>query len=196
LARANLTGARRYPLFIFGVVTSLANGNKNTVDRSLKLDSDKAMTIATQMINSTSSMPLEQVGVLPVERGADGSWRVVLITTRDSGRWSIPKGNPMKGFSKAEAASIEAYEEGGLVGKASRKPIGSYQFWKRKQGHWELAEVIVYLLKVESRLTDFKEKGLRLVESFAFDDAEEAIMEPGLKSLIRSVGEKLSPEAG
>jgi 8-oxo-dGTP pyrophosphatase MutT (NUDIX family) len=150
------------------------------------------MTVTPQMIELPNPMPLEQVGVLPVERGPDGSWRVVLITTRDSGRWSIPKGNPMKGFSRPEAASIEAYEEAGLVGKASRKPIGTYMFWKRKQGHWELAEVVVYLLKVETRLADYKEKGLRLVESFAFDDAEDAIMEPGLKSLIRIAGEKLS----
>lgn len=135
---------------------------------------------------------LKQVGALPVMRGADGQWLVILITTRDSGRWSIPKGNPIKGYTKAGAAAVEAFEEGGLIGTMAKRKLGSYLFWKRRSNHWELAEVVVYLMKVEKRAAEFKEKGLRQVQSFSFEDAEDVIVEPGLKMLIRQTNETLN----
>ncbi len=134
---------------------------------------------------------IKQVGALPVERDADGHWRVILITTRDSGRWSIPKGNVMKDLSPAEAAAQEAFEEGGLSGEIDEKPMGSYVFWKRRSGHWELARVEVFLMDVRKQASEYKEKGLRKIERFSFDDAEDAILEPGLKSLIAAAKEKL-----
>ncbi len=139
---------------------------------------------------------LKQIGALPVSRDRNGQWTVTLITTRDSGRWSIPKGNPIKKLSKAKAAALEAIEEGGLIGTMSKRPIGSYLFWKRRSGHWELADVAVYLLTIETRATEFKEKGLRQIQDFSFEDAEDAIVEPGLKTLIRLTGEKLNRGRG
>ena len=115
---------------------------------------------------------------------ANGEWRVILITTRDSGRWSIPKGNPIKDLSPSAAAAQEALEEGGLSGSIEDKPLGSYVFWKRRSGHWELARVDVFVMQVQKQATDYKEKGLRKIERFSFEDAEDAILEPGLKSLI------------
>ena len=143
---------------------------------------------ATDIVPTT----LKQVGALPVVCDSSGQWRVTLITTRDSGRWSIPKGNPRKGLSRAEAAAMEAYEEGGFIGKMVKRPIGSYLFWKRRSGHWELANVAVYLLKVESQAAEFKEKGLRQIQSFSFEDADEAIVEPGLKTILQLADEKLN----
>jgi 8-oxo-dGTP pyrophosphatase MutT (NUDIX family) len=137
-------------------------------------------------------LTLKQIGALPVFKNVMGQWHVTLITTRDSGRWSIPKGNPIKGHTKAEAAALEAFEEGGLVGKMAKRKMGSYAFWKRRSGHWELAEVAVYLMVIESRATEFKEKGLRQIQDFSFEDAEEVVVEPGLKTLIRLAGEKLN----
>jgi 8-oxo-dGTP pyrophosphatase MutT (NUDIX family) len=135
---------------------------------------------------------LKQIGALPVICEPGGLWKVTLITTRDSGRWSIPKGNPIKGLSRAEAAAMEAYEEGGFIGKMVKRPIGSYLFWKRRSGHWELANVSVYLLKIESRAEEFKEKGLRQIQTFSFEDADEAIVEPGLKTILQLADEKLN----
>ncbi|MFM6280510.1 MAG: NUDIX domain-containing protein, partial [Dolichospermum sp.] len=72
--------------------------------------------------------------------------RIVLITTRDSGRWTIPKGNPIKGLALYEAAAREALEEGGLIGKVGKDALGVYDFWKRRTGHWELAKVSFAML--------------------------------------------------
>ena len=147
-------------------------------------------------VSDIAPTTLKQIGALPVSRDSAGQWTVTLITTRDSGRWSIPKGNPIKKLSKAKAAALEAFEEGGLMGTMSKRPIGSYLFWKRRSGHWELADVAVYLMKIESRATEFKEKGLRQIQNFSFEDAEDVIVEPGLKTLIRLTGEKLNGERG
>ncbi|HLL59899.1 MAG TPA: NUDIX domain-containing protein, partial [Allosphingosinicella sp.] len=55
-----------------------------------------------------------QVAALPYRRGADGSVEVLLVTTRGTGRWMVPKGWPMRGKSHAEAAAQEAFEEAGV----------------------------------------------------------------------------------
>ena len=44
-----------------------------------------------------------------------------------------------------------ALEEAGLVGVISEKPLGRYQFWKRQETHWALADVTVFLLKVNEQ---------------------------------------------
>lgn len=162
------------------------------VDRRTKLDSDRRMKTATETQNDLDPSTIKQVGALPVERASDGSWRVILITTRDSGRWSIPKGNPIKELNPSEAAAQEALEEGGLTGVIEDKPLGSYVFWKRRSGHWELARVDVFLMEVHKQVDDYKEKGLRKIERFGFDDAEDAILEPGLKSIIAAAKERLA----
>ena len=130
---------------------------------------------------------LKQFGVLPLIKGKDGLWRVILITSRDSGRWTIPKGNPIKGLKPHQAAAQEAEEEAGLIGDISKDPIGTYDFFKRREGSFELANVTVFALKVKKQLSTFKEQGIRKIEAFLPADAEEAVMEPGLKSIIRSI---------
>lgn len=136
------------------------------------------------------SLELKQFGVLPLIKGNDGVWRVILITSRDSGRWTIPKGNPIKGMKPHEAAAVEAEEEAGLLGEMSKEPIGTYEFFKRRTTGFELAKVTVYCLKVKRQLSAFKEKGLRRVEAFLPEEAEDSVIEPGLKSLIRQAMQK------
>ncbi len=97
----------------------------------------------------------------------------------------------MKELTPSEAAAQEALEEGGLTGNIDDEPIGSYVFWKRRSGHWELARVDVYLMEVRKQVDDYKEKGLRKIERFGFDDAEDAILEPGLKSIIAATKDRL-----
>ena len=67
-----------------------------------------------------------QVAALPFRYVAPGSLEVLIITSRETGRFIIPKGWPMKGRADPEAAAIEAREEAGVVGKINRKPIGRY----------------------------------------------------------------------
>lgn len=132
-----------------------------------------------------SAKDIQQVGAIPLVRDQAGQIAVVLVTTRGSGRWTIPKGNIMAKLDDHKAAEREAREEAGLVGSISKTPLGSYQFWKRQDTHWSLAEVTVFVMQVESQLSDFKEKGQRDVKAFLPEDAVDAVYEAGLGALIR-----------
>ena len=68
----------------------------------------------------------QQVGALCVRRADDGSQQVLLITSRGSGRWVIPKGWPTKRLKDHKAAAREAEQEAGVLGKVKSKPIGNY----------------------------------------------------------------------
>ena len=63
----------------------------------------------------------KQVAALPVRRGEDGSLEVLLVTSRETGRWVIPKGWPSKRLSDREAAAREARQEAGVTGTIKNK---------------------------------------------------------------------------
>ena len=129
----------------------------------------------------------KQVAALPITYGADGTLRVLLITSRETKRLIIPKGWPMKGHKDYRAAAIEAREEAGLVGRVHRKSVGSYTYWKRRVGHFDYCRVKVFILEVTSQLIDWKEKGERHGVWLLVDDAAELVDDPGLVTIIRDL---------
>ena len=78
---------------------------------------------------SEGTMKFRQFAALPY-RMRDDAVEILLITTRKKGRWSVPKGWPVKHCSPQETAAVEAYEEGGVRGTVGTKRIG--QFRKRR----------------------------------------------------------------
>lgn len=128
--------------------------------------------------------PLIQVAALPFRLEA-GVLEVLLITSRETGRWVIPKGWPMKGRSGRGAAAREAEEEAGILGKIRKKPIGSYTYWKRRTDRFDLVQVDVFPLKVERQLENWRERGQRRLAWFEPERAAELVDEPGLSDLIR-----------
>ena len=80
----------------------------------------------------TSKRIRQQVGALPYRTIDKGKVELLLITSRDTGRWLIPKGWPMTGVKDYDAAAQEAWEEAGVVGPVRRKPIGSYRSCSRR----------------------------------------------------------------
>lgn len=54
----------------------------------------------------------QQIGAVPLRREADGTQFVLLVTSRDTRRWIIPKGWPWPGVEDWIAATEEAREEG------------------------------------------------------------------------------------
>ncbi|MEX0281919.1 MAG: NUDIX hydrolase [Arenibacterium sp.] len=70
-------------------------------------------------------------------RGEGGKREYLLITSRDTRRWIIPKGWPVRGLDSHEAALKEAWEEAGVkTGNANRRPEGSYTYQKRQETGW------------------------------------------------------------
>ena len=77
-----------------------------------------------------------QVAALPF-RIKDGKIEVLLVTSRETKRWLIPKGWPMKGKKPHKAAAQEAEEEAGVKGEIKNKPLGSYDYWKPDGSRWK-----------------------------------------------------------
>ncbi|WP_237152987.1 NUDIX hydrolase [Oryzibacter oryziterrae] len=131
----------------------------------------------------------QQVAALPFRRSEDGSIDVVLVTTRDSGRWILPKGWPIKGLKKCEAAETEAMEEAGLIGKVARKAFGQFTYRKQFPKGTEAVTVDVYPLEVVRQKSSWLEKGQREVQFFSVEEAADRVSDAGVGDLIRSFAE-------
>lgn len=131
--------------------------------------------------------PSIQVGALPVRCDPDGTPRVLLVTSRETKRWVIPKGWPIKGLNKPRSAEKEAREEAGVRGKIRRKPLGTYHYMKRLTTGLQACEVWVYRLDVEGTLRSWREQGQRDLVWFSVADAAQRVEEPGLAALIRAL---------
>ncbi len=127
----------------------------------------------------------QQVAALPFRVSEAGAVEILIVTSRDTGRFIIPKGWKKKGHKKPDAAAIEAYEEAGVTGKVQRKPLGSYRYWKRGDGHFERLHVLVYPLEVTKQRGEWPEKGLRKMAWLSVEDAALLVDEQDLASLIR-----------
>ena len=113
--------------------------------------------------------------------------RILLITSRGTGRWVIPKGNVPSGVSPHEAAALEAHEEAGIVGAVCPTPIGSYRYRKRRNnGASLMVDVSVFPLAVTQELHAWKEKDQRERRWFTLTEAAKAVDEEDLRDLIRS----------
>lgn len=128
-----------------------------------------------------------QVAALPVRSGPAGC-EVLLITSRETQRWIVPKGWPMKGRKDHESAAREALEEAGIKGKIHKHPIGAYTYQKRLVDRVEPCRVMVYRLDVEKQRQTWPEREQRRRRWFKLEEAASRVSEPGLASMIRNVG--------
>jgi 8-oxo-dGTP pyrophosphatase MutT (NUDIX family) len=127
-----------------------------------------------------------QYGALPIRLDDAGRPRIMLITSRRSGEWIIPKGWPVARLSGAESAAREAFEEAGLVGLIiGDEPIGVYEYAKRSASRRPMPfEVFVFLLRVHEQREKWPEKGQRLLRWCDLHEAAGLIVEPGLARLV------------
>lgn len=109
---------------------------------------------------------------------------MLLVTSRDTGRWVIPKGNPMRRRQPHEAAAQEAFEEAGVEGIACPSAIGTFRYLKRRASGDVTASVTVFPLAVTRQLGDWPERDQRRRAWFSLPAAAAAVAEPGLKALI------------
>lgn len=126
-----------------------------------------------------------QIAALPFRRTETGAAEVLILTSRETRRFVIPKGWPMKKLRGRDAAAREAYEEAGVVGHVGRKPIGRYTYWKRLKDRFTLVRVAVYALEVREQVADWPEREQRLLSWLAPTDAATLVDEPGLARIIR-----------
>jgi 8-oxo-dGTP pyrophosphatase MutT (NUDIX family) len=128
---------------------------------------------------------LRQAGVIPY-RVVNGEVQVLLVTSRETRRWIIPKGNVAATSTAAHAAEEEAFEEAGIKGSIdSQIPLGSFTYRKRlKSGMAQPAVVEVYLLRTVRQLKKWAEKGQRKLAWVSIKQAIAQHGEPGLGPLL------------
>lgn len=122
----------------------------------------------------------------------DGKVQVLLITSRRTGRWILPKGWPMADRDGAGTARQEAWEEAGVVGACSRKNIGLYFYDKVMEEGDDIPCVVeVYPIRVRRLAGSFPERSQRRRKWFSPKKAANLVWEPELKQLLRKIDPKL-----
>lgn len=130
----------------------------------------------------------QQYAALPFRRKRGGAVEVMLVTSRETRRWIIPKGWPIKGVAPGNLAALEAMEEAGLIGRISDEPVGNYSYdKKRSDGSIVTCDVATFTLEVEQQMPTWPEKKQRETKWFGVDDAAKAVQEPELRDIIKKL---------
>ncbi len=116
---------------------------------------------------------------------------VLLVTSRDTGRWVLPKGWPKKKVKPHDQAAEEALEEAGVIGKISKKPVGSYLYQKRLKKGVVSCSVDVFLLKTEQETENWREREQRQRRWMPPAEAATLVAETGLAELLLKLDELL-----
>ena len=129
--------------------------------------------------------PRAQFAALPWRFDAGGEVQLLLITSRETRRWVIPKGWPIKGMGSAKSAAQEAFEEAGVRGKVRKRPVGAYGYDKRlKNGRLQHVRVAVFALAVDSEAEAYPEAGQREKLWVSPPEAARLVDEPELMVLL------------
>lgn len=130
------------------------------------------------------SAPRMQYGALCWRR-ADRTVDVLLITSRDTGRWVIPKGWPILGLAPEAAAAQEAWEEAGVEGALNPVCLGRFGYHKGLPDDATVpCAVAVYGLRVKRLSDKFPEMKERRRAWFTQAEAASLVDEPDLNRLI------------
>lgn len=125
-----------------------------------------------------------------------GKVEVLLITSRDTGRWVIPKGWPIDGLSPASAAAREAWEEAGVQGDVLEDGLGAFGYDKALSPNKSIpCSVHVFGLRVARLKDNFPERKERRRKWFALEKAARKVAEPELRALLLGLPERLPGEA-
>lgn len=147
---------------------------------------DDTECVAQSATRSESLGFLQQYGALPWRRSKRGKLKILLITSRERGRWILPKGWPMKGKTPAQAAAQEAFEEAGVIGDPGPEAIGEYTYVKMlRDGSSADCSVILFGLHVHNMLINWPESTQRTRRWFTIAEAAETVSDGELGQVLR-----------
>ena len=134
-----------------------------------------------------------QYGALPYRFTPDAALEILLVTTRQTRRWIVPKGWPIKGLRPPKSAAREAFEEAGVRGKIAAKPMGAFTYDKAldENGRQATCEVKVFPLLVKRQSEVWPESKERVVQWVAPSKAATLIKEPDLKKLVTAFAKRV-----
>ena len=128
---------------------------------------------------------LTQYGVLPFFLREDGTLCFLLITSRGTGRWVVPRGGLIRGLGPVGSAEREAFEEAGITGVIAAEPVGRYSYlkWRKRRGDLP-ATVTLFPFQVVAQSRRWPERRQRDARWFSRERAIAAVDEPELKQII------------
>jgi 8-oxo-dGTP pyrophosphatase MutT (NUDIX family) len=126
---------------------------------------------------------------------ADGRISILLVTSRDTGRWIVPKGWPERKTKPHVQAAREAFEEAGVTGKVTKEPFGTYLYEKRLRVGTVTCSVDVYLLKVEREVEDWPERHQRARRWVSPAEGLQMVEDVGLAELLLRLDASPTPGA-
>ena len=136
-----------------------------------------------------------QVAAIPIRRSSSGAVEVLLVTSRETHRWVVPKGWPWRKVKNHDAAAGEAWEEAGVRGLAQPKSIGTYTYDKRRKSDVRALKVYVYLLEVTEEASVWPEHQQRQRNWFSLTTAAALVAEADLKDLLLALEPSSEPDA-
>jgi 8-oxo-dGTP pyrophosphatase MutT (NUDIX family) len=140
---------------------------------------------------------LVQYGALPYRFTPMAALEILIVTTRQSRRWIVPKGWPIKRLTPSKSAAREAFEEAGVRGKIGARSIGNFRYKKTadENGAEADCEVKVFPLLVTRQSAAWPEHGQRVVQWVDPDKAIALIREPELKAIVAKFAKRASVAA-
>lgn len=143
-----------------------------------------------EIIENVDSSMRVQVAAL-CYRVRNGKPQILLATSRDTGRWIIPKGWPIDGKSASQSAEQEAWEEAGVEGRIYDDCLGQYSYMKTREKEPDLpCVVLVFPLKVKRLVSKFPERGQRRLQWMGRKKAARSVWEPELAQILREFNPK------
>jgi 8-oxo-dGTP pyrophosphatase MutT (NUDIX family) len=137
-------------------------------------------------------------GALPYRFTAFAALEILIVTTRQSKRWIIPKGWPIKGLTLSKSAAREAFEEAGARGKIGSRPIGTFTYTYRKaedEAAEADCEVKVFPMLVKRQNASWPEFEQRVTQWADPEKAVSLIAEPELKSIVAKFAKRAAAAA-
>jgi 8-oxo-dGTP pyrophosphatase MutT (NUDIX family) len=118
-------------------------------------------------------------------RQREGETEILLVTSRGTGRWIIPKGWPLRGTTAARAAANEAWEEAGVTGIMHPVSLGIYSYEKvggrRRKQPVVVAVFSLHVTQVAEKWPEMRRRTRRWVTPA---EAAEMVQEPELRALL------------
>ncbi|MRH21206.1 NUDIX hydrolase [Rhodovulum strictum] len=143
------------------------------------------------MTEDTRTATGVQIAALPLRWDDKGALRVLMVTSRGTGRWIMPKGWRMDVKKPWRTAEIEALEEAGALGRVGTAPIGRYRYDKILDNGTALPCVVeVFPMLVERLKRDWKERRQRKRRWFKARAAARRVDEPDLAALLLELADK------
>ncbi|MFL2781297.1 MAG: NUDIX hydrolase [Rhodospirillales bacterium] len=158
--------------------------SRRTQSQKLIFGEDKGPKIVGQLV--------KQVGCL-CYKWVDKKLKVLIITSRTTKRWIIPKGWMQPKLGASGSAAVEAWEEAGVLGICDKKKFGDFKNIKILKDGYPLECIVdVFLMKTITQKAEFPEKDERTVKWIDPEDAASFIRNKSLIHLLKNFDAKKS----